>query len=470
MATAQQRDTLTLSLMDAIELARGSSVEAIEAKSTQEAAYWEWRTYKASQLPELSMSANLPSYTRNFVAYQHSDGSYSYVQNNYLGVSGGFSIVQNIPWTGGQIQLNTSLDFMSQIGDNTANEFMSVPFEITLVQPIFGFNYMKWDKKIEPLKYEEATRKFEEDMVGVSLSTIASYFNALMVQSQLNIARQNLENSEKLYNIALLKREIGEISLQELSQLQLQALQAKATLTEAESSLRAQMFSLSSYLGLDQNQAIRIEMPDNSPDGYLNYADVLGAAMRNSSFAKSVMRQSLEAEYRVANAKGNMRSINLYASFGYSGVDDNFAGSYSGLVNNQILQVGLTIPILDWGKRKAVLKTAQSNKDVVDAQLNREKISFQQNIFLLTENYNNQGAQVEIARESNELARNNYDVALQLYISGDYDILSLNDASSRRDAAELKLIEDIYMYWSYYYQVEMTCLEKVDNLIMNGEL
>lgn len=95
-------------------------------------AYWEFRTHRADQLPEVIFTGTLPSYSKQYSKYQQSDGSYTYVQNNALGLNGEISIAQNIALTGGKIALNTSLDFTRQLGSGAYNEFMSVPVSLTL--------------------------------------------------------------------------------------------------------------------------------------------------------------------------------------------------------------------------------------------------------------------------------------------------------------------------------------------------
>ena len=96
------------------------------------------------QLPEVIFTGTQTSYSKQYSKDQQSDGSYTYVQNNALGLNGEISIAQNIALTGGKIALNTSLDFTRQLGSGAYNEFMSVPVSLTLPQPIFGVNDQIW--------------------------------------------------------------------------------------------------------------------------------------------------------------------------------------------------------------------------------------------------------------------------------------------------------------------------------------
>ena len=63
-----------LSLEEVIALARKQSVEAAVALNELKAAYWEYHTYRADLLPEVSFTGTLPAYNKNYSRYQQSDG------------------------------------------------------------------------------------------------------------------------------------------------------------------------------------------------------------------------------------------------------------------------------------------------------------------------------------------------------------------------------------------------------------
>ena len=77
-----------ITLDEAILLARSQSVDAAMALNELKSAYWEYRSYKANLLPEVNFTATLPSYNKRYCAYQQSDGSYTFVRNNNIGMSG----------------------------------------------------------------------------------------------------------------------------------------------------------------------------------------------------------------------------------------------------------------------------------------------------------------------------------------------------------------------------------------------
>jgi len=143
-------------------MARSQSVDAAVVLNELKTAYWEYRTFRADLLPEVNLTGTLPNYNKSYSSYQNSNGSYSFVRNSALGLSGELSIDQNIWLTGGKLSLTSSLDYMKQLGSDGDRQFMSVPVTLKLTQPIFGVNNIKWDRRIEPVRYAEAKAALTE--------------------------------------------------------------------------------------------------------------------------------------------------------------------------------------------------------------------------------------------------------------------------------------------------------------------
>ena len=450
--------TRPITLDDAITLARVQSVNAAVALNELKTAYWEYRTFRANLLPEVNLSATVPSYSKSYNSYQQSDGSYTFVRNNFMQMSGELSIDQNIWLTGGTLSLNTSLDFMKQLDGFKDERYMSVPIALTLNQPIFGVNTFKWNRRIEPVRYAEAKANFLSETEEVTMTTINYFFNLLLAKENVNIAKQNLENAEKLYEVAKAKRKMGQISENDVLQLKLNVLNAQSNLTDYESSLKSNMFQLRSFLALSEDEELEPILPDTLPSMMVNYQDALDKALTNNSFAHNIRRRQLEADYEVAKAKGNLRQISLFAQVGFTGTDQNFRGAYDPLKDNQIVEVGFRIPLLDWGKRRGQVKVAKSNREVIQSRLQKETMDFNQNLFILVEQFNNQRAQLDIADEADQIAQRRYKTNVETFMIGRISTLDLNDAQVSKDQARQKHINELFYYWYYYYQLRSLTL------------
>ena len=454
--TAQNEREITLN--EAIALARTQSVDAAVALNELKTAYWEYRTFRADLLPEVNLTGTLPNYKKSYSSYQNSDGTYGFVRNNYLELSGDLSIDQNIWLTGGKLSLSTSLDYIRQFGGNGKEQFMSVPINLELTQPIFGVNKLKWNRRIEPVRYEEAKAAFISATEDVTRKTITYFFQLLLAKETLATARQNELNAEHLYKVAGAKREMGQISENELLQLKLSALNAKAATTEAVSNLNANMFQLRAFLGLDENVKLEPVVPESAPGIRMEYNEVLSKALERNSFAQNIRRRQLESDYAVATARGDLRSVDLFASVGYTGLDKEFTSAYNHLLDNQIVQVGVKIPILDWGKRRGKVRVAKSNREVVLSKIRQEQMNFNQDIFLLVEHFNNQAQQLSIAKEADIIAQQRYKTSIETFLIGKINTLDLNDAQNSKDQARQKHISELYNYWSYFYQIRSLTL------------
>lgn len=449
-----------LSLEEVIALARKQSVEAAVALNELKAAYWEYHTYRADLLPEVSFTGTLPAYNKNYSRYQQSDGSYTFVKNNNMELDGELSVNQNVWLTGGTLSLTTSLSYIRQLDADKQKQFMNIPLSITFTQPLFGVNSLKWQRRIAPVRYREAKAEFLSATEEVTMKALTYFFELLLAREQLNIAKQNLQNTEKLYTIADSKRSIGQISQNDWLQLRLSVLKAKAAMTDNESNLKAKMFQLRAFLGLDEGTEIEPVLPETVPDVKVSYGDVLEKALQNHSFSQNIRRRQLEADYAVAEAKGNLRKIDLYASLGLTGQDKQFRSVYhsSQWGNNQVVEVGVKIPILDWGKRRGKVRVAESERETVCAKIKQEQMDFNQDLFLLVEHFNNQAAQLGIANEADSIARRRYNANVQAFMIGQISMLDLNDAQSSKDEARQTRISELYNYWYYLYQIRSLTL------------
>ncbi len=454
-ATARE---LSLTLDDAIAMARVQSVDAAVALDELKTAYWQWRSYRADRLPEFSLSGTVPSYSDRYTSYMNEDGEYSFVRTHSLDAQAKLSVNQNITLTGGRISLGTSLDYLRQFDAGGSNRFMSIPVAVTLQQPIFSVNTFKWDSRIEPLRFQEAKAGFLSATERVALSTVHYFFTLVMSRENVSIAEQNLSNANKLYAVAVEKRKMGQISENDLRQMELNVLAATSDLTDCRSQLKSDMFALRSFLDLGEDVEIVPVIPYDVPKATVTYADALNRALANNKFAKNIRRRQLEAEYEVARAKGNMREINLYAQVGFNGTDRRLSDAYRHLRGNQLVEVGFSIPLVDWGKRRGRVKVAESNRRVTESRLRQESLDFNQQLYVLVERFGNQQQQLSIAARADEIAVQRYNTNFETLLIGKISTLDLNDSQSTKDESKRRYINELYQFWNYWYQLRSLTL------------
>lgn len=447
-----------LTLEEAIALARTGSLDAALALNRLRSAYWSYRSYRAELLPEVSFDGDLPYFKRGFNLYQRPDGSYDFLRTNMLQLNGTLSIAQNIPWTGGRVGIFSSLQTVFPLASDSKARFLGTPVGVTLEQPLFAANDIKWKRRIEPLRYQEAMANYFSQIEGATIEVIRLFFNLLQAQATLETAEQNERTMLQLLEIAKVKRENGDLSENALRQMELNRLNARSRVLQQHTAWIEQMFALQRFLGLPASDTIQALLPENYPAGEIRVDEALEHASANNSFYFRRKRQETEARYEVAKTKGAQFGAKLRASVGLNAQGEQFQDAYLHPIDYQEVSLGISIPILDWQKRRGQVKMAQWNQQVVESRLAQDLQLYEQNLQLLVLRFNRQNQLLGIALEADSIAQARYNTSIEIFLYGQIGILELNDAFNAKDQARFQRIEHLFRYWSYFYQIRMQTL------------
>ena len=456
-----QEDSLhmRLTLDDVIALAREQSPMAIMARHQFRSSYWEYRTYKASFLPALSLNSTLPDFNRSIERNVQDDGTEVFVPSHRMNTSVEMELSQNVGLTGGNIFMNSSLQRIDNLGTNPDQTYLSYPFTIGFSQPINGYNSFKWEKKIEPAKYEEAKKELIHTLEQVNNRAVAYFFDLILAQINLEIAKKNFANNDTLYNIAGGRYRLGTIAENELLQMELSFLNAGTALNSANIDLEVKKFRLRSFLGYSEKVDIELIVPSEIPEVSVDMARALQEASTNNPEVLALERRLLEAEQNVAQAKSQKGlQANLFALYGLSKNADDLGGVYVDPQDQQRLRVGFEIPILDWGLGRGRYKMAQSAEDVVKINVLQSRSDFEQQIFLQVMQFNLQDDQLVIASKADTIAAKRYEVTKQRFLIGRIDVLDLNVALEEKDVARRGYVQALRNFWDYYYSLRILTL------------
>jgi outer membrane protein TolC len=462
-ATAQSQDVVQaqagpevkrLTLNEVIDVAHEQSLMALMSRHRFRSSYWEFRAYKASTRPGLTLEGVLPSLNNTRESVIQPDGTEQFVQRSFMRTSLDLQLNQNIAWTGGRVFVTSQLQRNDNFGEDPPTNYLSYPVTIGFMQPINGYNEFKWDRRIEPLKYEAAKKTYLNTMELVSQQSVRYFFDLALAQINLEIARKNMANSDTLYQIAQGRYQLGTIAENDLLQLELSRLNSETALNEATIDLELRKSRLRSFLGFNERVSLELILPREVPTIEMDYARTLAEAKANNPEILTFQQQLLEAEQAVAEAR-SQKGIrgDLFAQFGLSGVNEQLYNSYNDLSRQQRLEVGITVPLLDWGLGKGRFRMAQSAQEVVKMDVDQSIIDFDENIFLQVMQFNLQDDQVIIARKADTIADLRYEVTKQRFLIGKIDVLDLNVALEEKDVARRNYVEALRNYWNYYYDL-----------------
>ena len=454
---AQKR--LVLDLNRTIALANDSSLESFRTQNMYLSGYWEYRTYKANRLPSLTLDLTPAQYNRDITKRNDSgqDLEVYRTQQSYYAY-GGLSVRQNLDLTGGTFYLESNLAYMRNFGDNSATQLTSVPIRIGYSQSLVGYNPFKWERKIEPLKYERVKKEFLYNVEKVSETATSYFFSLAMAQAEYNLAKENLASTDTLYRIGQQRHRIAAISQADLLTLKLDRVNAQNTLQNKASDLKRAMFSLASFLNLDKNTQIELELPSRPGMLEIPIDEALRWGRSNNPQLLELKQNVLEAERNVDKTKKESRfNASVNASIGFNQVADNFGDVYHKPMQQDLVAVSVSIPLLDWGVRKGKYNMARNNLNVVKISARQDEISIEEEVMTVSD-FNIQQQLIASAEEALDLSILAYNETKQRFIIGKADINSLTLSLNRQQQAQRNFISALQNYWLNYYKIRRLTL------------
>ncbi|ADR23094.1 membrane protein [Marivirga tractuosa] len=448
----------TYTLQDVIQIAKTQSPAYKRAETIKENRYWQYRVYKSNFVPQLSLSGTVPNFNRSVTPITQEDGSTEYrsVFNSNSDVS--LNLEQQIGLTGGTIFLNSTVN---RFDDFERNNFRygGDPLSVGFIQPLFRFNELKWDKKIEPLRFEESKREFVEEFEQISKDVTTRFFNLLSAQVSLEIAQKNLGNNDTIYKIAQGRYELGKIPENELLQLELSLMNSRQAVAQAKLDLETTQLALKAFLGLKNNDELNLVVPEDVPLFEIDADIALQEALNNRQEAIGFKRRLLEADKEVDRAQGETGlNMDLYGSFGLTNQAEKLPAIYQTPENQQRVQLGFSIPIVDWGRQKSRVKTAEANYQLVQYTVEQERVNFEQEVYTQVRTLEMLRDQVAITQKADDISQRRYNIAKNRYLIGKISITDLSIALTEKDQAKRDYINSLGNFWQAYYNLRQLTL------------
>ena len=451
---------VVLNLEQTIEMAADSSLQAFIAQNLYQSSYWEYRSYKAARLPSLTLNTTPLQYQRRFESrYDFEQNIEVYRQQQSLYSYGGLSIRQNLDITGGTFFVNSDLTYRRHFGVNNSTQYTSIPFLIRYEQSLFGFNSFKWEKRIEPLKFEKAQKQFLYNKEDISSQATLVFFDLITAQTEYEMAVENIVSSDTLYHIGEERFEIMAITQTDLMSLQLDVINAQNRLKNAEIDLKRYMFAFVSFLNMEQDTPIKLELPDKPTDLPITIEMALEQARDNNPDFLDNRQRILESERNVDQTrKSAMFDASLSASIGFNQAASTFGDAYRDPIQQDNVRITLTIPLIDWGVRKGRVNMANNNLNVTRISVQQKEISIEQDVIMTVNDFNVQNGLMQRAEEAMQLANMIYNSTIERFIIGRADINSLTLSLNRQKEAQKSYISALKNYWLSYYKIRKLTL------------
>jgi outer membrane protein len=440
-----------LSLLEVVALAQRQSIAMRQAQTTLDIRSWEWKTFQSDLRPQLLLEGNLPDFIRAFQEVTQPNGAVEFqpVTINNSGLNLG---LRQLLWaTGGILFAGSTIQRFDDF-ERRRTLYSGQPISIGVSQPLFGFNLLRWSKKIEPLRYQESQRQFLFDRETIAREVASLFFDLLLAQVNLEMARANLANNDTILEIARERAALGKLSRNDLLQLQLAVLNARKDLAASMQDAEIALLRLRAYVGLRDDSALTLEAPEEAPFISVDERRALEEAWANRPEAAGLARRTLEAEREVARARGET-GVNamLNAAFGLNNRANQPGDLFRQAQDQQVVQLQFQVPILDWGRAASRRQTAKANQELVAASVEQDRLNFEQEVRTQVRLFNMLREQFFLARQADRIAQERYQIAVERYLLGDLSITDLHLALQEKDRARRDFVFGMRAFWEAYY-------------------
>ena len=309
------------------------------------------------------------------------------------------------------------------------------------------------------MKYEKVKKELLYNLEEISEQATTYFFTLAMSQMEYDMAKEQLATADTLYRTGEERLKIASISKADLLTLRLDAVNARNTLENAEIDLKRAMFSLASYLNLDKDVQIMLRLPSRPSNLNVQVDEALALARDNNPEFLSMKQSVLEAEQSVDKAhKETLFNASFNASVGFNQVASKFKDVYRHPLQQDLVSISVSIPLVDWGVRKGKYNIAKSNLKVAETSAQQQALTLEEDVTMTISDFNVQQRLINSAEEALDIALMAYEETKQRFMIGKADINSLTLSLNRQQEARRNYIRALQNYWLSYYKIRKLTL------------
>ena len=454
LLTTLKAPAQTLTLPALIEQTLATSAASLQARAAREGGYWAYRAYQANYRPQLTLAGTVPNFNRAIIPVVQPDGTTEFQSVRYNNSLLGVGLSQNIGLTGGQVVIGSQVQRFDDFA-RSEKRYNNQPFTLGLTQPLGYFNALRWNRRIAPLLYQESQRQYLEDREALAQRVTELYFDVLLQQVNAAVAGQNAQATAELLRVGREKYALGRLSQSDLVQLELNLLDAQQAQIQARLNAESAAVSLRTYCalpGLAETPPLAVPTP--APALAVVPTEALSQARQHRAAPLAFQRQQLQAARDVAQARGTTGFLaTLTANLGYVNQAPYLLDSYRALQNQQQVALAFSLPLVDWGRRRATVRTAELARDQTQAAVAQDERSFEQTVLTQAAQVPALAGQASLAARADTLAQRRYAITRATYEAGRLSLTDLTLASAAKDLARRNYILALRAGWVAHYRL-----------------
>ena len=442
------RAQIVLTMEQALEYSAQHNPDLINSRLSMEQYEQNLIAQKASLKSRFSLNLQPLTYSQS----RQFDSRYSdWYTNRSLSSSGTFSISQPIIWTDATLSLNNSLSWQNNessiAGQTNSNRAFSNSLYLSLTQPIFTYNRTKMNLRQIEMNYENARISYALQLLNVERNITSQFYNLFVAQQNLAISESELENAEKNFNIIKDKVEADLVTKDEYYQAELNLAQSRSSLENQRVSLENSKDNFKQTLGIPLDEDIMVVCDIEAEPVIVDFNKALESATTTRLELRQRQISRENQEMSMIQVKDNDSfSGNISLSLGVMGDDTDFNHLYDNPTNNPRVSISFSVPIFDWGARKARIKAQEIGRKMFELSADEELKSIEMNVRSTCRSLDNLVEQISIAEQSQRNAQLTYDLNEERYRNGELTGMQMNQFQTQLSNSKMSYTQAIINY------------------------
>ena len=448
----------TLTLDQAIMIARDSATAAHLAASSLRQSEWEHEQFLAQRRPQIFFGMDVGYQKMSFEPSTH---FYKLRNYNMFNSFAELRLEQKALAAGGEFYATTGTLWTRYFNqDDPLRMFSTIPLGVGYCNDLISYNPYKWEKALNDLKYKTDQKEYLHTLGRISLETARLYLTCYVSMAKYDICVNNASVAAELLEIGREKFNMASLSKNELSALELQSLNAENSLFNARQQMEDARERLLSYLKIDAySQEIQLEAPPVPEYKIIPADEALLLAKDNDPDYLRIREQIISARQQAgkAEAQGRLLQTGVDINLGFQGTTAAIGNVYAGQQPFLAGSVTLRIPIYDGGLARSRKKVAQYRIEYSENAEREAARQLELDVVLTLREFNVQQDLVVRTRRALALADESFDLAQDLYRQGETDINTFILAQNRKDEAHTNYLNSLTGFWVSYYTLCLIC-------------
>jgi outer membrane protein TolC len=307
-----------------------------------------------------------------------------------------------------------------------------------------------------------------------------AFYSIYQKQMALKIAEEEFENQKVSKEIIESKVEGGLSAKEELYQAELNYATSQSNLDNKRVDLENAKDEFKLLLGISLYEDVAV----STDIKYIPVIVDLEKAIQNGLSQRLELTQK---QINLNNARFDLIETsstnefkgNVGLSVGLMGNNEQWRKVYDKPTKSPKVEVTFSIPIFDWGERKARIRAAELEIESREIDMNSLKNDITINIRKIYRNLKNLIQQIEISEQNQKNAELTYDINLERYKNGDLTSIDLERFQNQLSEKKMNLANSLINYklelinlkiqslWDFENNRSFVPQELQDNLINN---